>query len=199
MIFEDYDEPPQNNTNLYRVEVVGPSNFIPISPTLNNNGIFNFSYNGILNCSLTKTLNVTFNASDNQGNYQVTTIPIIVRGNSNEYPIYDGYKTIKVIYVDGYQNSSRNINLGSIYVNDSFDCIRNSRTYSVIHSSNGQTFYTLQDSLITSEILNPGFSTIRVNVTKPNRLSALSIINLEVESVDSESVRQASVIRIQGK
>jgi hypothetical protein len=144
-------------------------------------------------------LNVTFNASDNKGLYSITTIPIIVRGNSSSYPIYDGYKTIKIIYVNGYQNSLRNINLGSIYVNDLYDCVRDNRIYPERLINNGQTFITAPGFLSTPEALNPGSSTIRVNVTKPNISSAWSIINLEVESIDSEYVRQASTIRIQGE
>jgi hypothetical protein len=138
-------------------------------------------------------------SSDNKGLYSITTIPILVRGNSSGYPIYDGAKTITVIYVNGYQNSLRNVNLGSIYVNDSFDCVRDNRIYPEIRVSNGQIFNTSQGFLSTSEALEPGSSTIRVNVTKPNISSAWSTITLEVESVDSEYVRLASVIRIQGK
>jgi hypothetical protein len=48
--------------------------------------------------------------------------------------------------------------------------------------------------------LKPGFYTIQIDVTKPNvPSSALSTINLEIMSVDSEYVRQAITIRIQGK
>ena len=181
------------------MQIIGPSNFIPIGPTLSLNESFDFVYSGILNCSLTKNLNITFNASDSKGLYSITTIPIIVRGNSSGYPIYDGDKTIKVIYINGYQNSLRNINLGSIYVNDLYDCVRDNRIYPEILVSNGQIFNVSQGFLSTPEVLNPGSSTIRVNVTKPTISSAWSIINLEVESVDSEYVRQASTIRIQGK
>ncbi len=103
------------------------------------------------------------------------------------------------LYVNGYQNSLRNINLGSIYVNDVYDCVRDNRIYPERLINNGQTFITAPGFLSTPEALNPGASTIRVNVTKPNISSAWSIINLDVESIDSEYVRQAATIRIQGK
>jgi len=171
-----------------------------IGPTLSFNGSFDLVYNGTLNRILKKNLTVTFDASDNKNVSELTTISIVVCDQLNIYPISDGSKTIKVIYIDGYQNSLRNVDLGSIYVKDVNDWFRINRTYSIRDVSNRQTFSISQGLLRTSEILYPGFYTIRVDVTKPNVPSmALSTIHLEVMSVDSEYVRQASTIRIQGK
>ncbi|CAF5089763.1 unnamed protein product, partial [Rotaria sp. Silwood1] len=66
--------------------------------------------------------------------------------------------------------------------------------------SNGQIFNVSNGFLRTSEALYPGSYTIHVEVTKPNvTLSAFSKIYLEVETINSEYVREASTIRIQGK
>ena len=118
----------------------------------------------------------------------------------NPSPIFDASKTIKVIYVKGYENSLGNISLGSVFVQDTNDWFRNERIYSILSVSNGHNFNVSQGLLSTSDRLSPGFYTIRINVTKPNvPSSAIGIINLEVQSIDSEYVRQATTIRIQGK
>jgi hypothetical protein len=145
---------------------------------------------------------VTFNTSDSQNVFKITTISIIVSDKSNTYPIYDGYKTINVIYVNGYQNSLRDVDLGSIYVKDLNDWYRAKRTYLLRKEKDGDKFDISQEFLRTSSTLDPGSYTVRVDVTKsgaelPN--TALSTIDVQVESVDSEYVRQASTIRIQGK
>jgi len=115
-------------------------------------------------------------------------------------PISNGYKTITVIYVNGYINSLLNVPLGSIYVNDLNDWFRTSRTYSITSVSNGQIFSASQGLLSTSSPLYPGTYTIQVTVTKPIASStAVSTISLGVTSVDSEYVRQAATIRIQGE
>jgi hypothetical protein len=142
---------------------------------------------------------VTFNASDNKGYSAITSIPIIVGDVLSPYPISDGYKTISVIYVNGYMNSLINVALGSVYVNDLNDWFRTSRTYSVQDVSNGQSFSASQGLLSTSTALYPGSITVHVDVTKPiASSSAVSTINIGVTSVDSEYVRQAATIRIQG-
>ncbi|CAF3111050.1 unnamed protein product [Rotaria sp. Silwood2] len=200
VMFKDYDDPEQNNTIPYRVEIVPPSNFKLISPTLSFNGCYELIYNGILNRTLTKNLTVTFNASDNKGFCRITKIPIIIRDELNIYPISNGSKTIKVIYINEYQNSLRDIDLGSIYVNDLNDWFRADRIYSVKYVSNGQIFNVSNGFLRTSEVLYPGSYTIHVKVTKPTvTLSAFSTIDLEIETINSEYVREASTIRIQGE
>ncbi|CAF3673561.1 unnamed protein product [Rotaria sordida] len=200
VIFEDYDDPKENNTVPYTIKIVPPSNFKLIGPIINFNGSYQLIYNGILNRTLTKNLTVTFNASDNKGFSRITTIPIIIRDELNIYPISNGSKMIKVIYINDYQNSLRNIDLGSIYVNDLNDWFRADRIYSIKYVSNGQIFNVLQGFLRTSEVLYPGSYTIHVDVTKPNiGFSALSTIYLEVETINSEYVRQAATIRIQGE
>ncbi|CAF2958903.1 unnamed protein product [Rotaria sp. Silwood2] len=200
VIFTDYDDPTQNNTIPFRVEIISPSGFTLSGPTLNYDGIYQLTYNGILNRTITKNLSVTFNASDNKGYSAITTIPIIVGDILNAYPISNGFKTINTLYVNGYMNSLRNVPLGSIYVNDLDDWFPNSRTYSIRDVSNGQSFNTSQGLLSTSEVLYPGSYTIHVDVAKPIASStALSTIDLSVTSVDSEYVRQAATIRIQGE
>lgn len=157
-------------------------------------------YNGVLNRTSTKNFSVTFNASDNNRYFESTTISIIVCDGANIYRISDGSKTIKVIYVKDYQNSLRDVDLGSIYVQDLNDWYRANRIYSIRNVSNNQAFSISQGFLRTSNVLQPGFSTILVDVGKPEiGSSALSTIHLEVESIDSEYVRNALTIRIQGK
>ena len=157
------------------------------------------TYNGILNRTFNKNITVTFNASDNKGLSALTSIPIIVGDVLSLSPISDGYKTISVIYVNGYINSLINVPLGSVYVNDIDDWFRASRTYSIRDVSNGQKFSAAQGLLSTSNALYPGSYTVHVDVTKPNvPSSALATIDLGVTSVDSEYVRQAATIRIQG-
>ncbi|CAF4221106.1 unnamed protein product, partial [Rotaria magnacalcarata] len=115
-------------------------------------------------------------------------------------PISNGSKTIKVIYVNSYQNSLLNIDLGSVYVNDLNDWYRADRLYSIRRVSRGQIFNVSNGILSTAETLEPGSYTIDVDVTKPNiESSASSRIQLDVETINSEHVRQASTIRIQGK
>lgn len=145
-------------------------------------------------------MTVTFNASDARGFSQITTIPIIVRDVLNNYPITDGMKAINVIYVNGYGNSLRNVPLGSVFVNDLDDWYRGSRVYSTPISSNGQTFTVNQSFIQTPNLLSTGSTTIRVDVTKQNvPSSAVGTIDLAVTSVDSEFVREAATIRIQGE
>jgi len=97
-------------------------------------------------------------------------------------------------------NSLINVSLGSIYVNDLNDWFQASRTYSIRDASNGQRFSASQGLLSTPDALYPGTYTIHVDVTKPIASStALSTIDLKVRSVDSEYVRQAATIRIQGE
>ncbi|CAF1538150.1 unnamed protein product, partial [Rotaria sordida] len=200
VIFTDYDDPAQNNTIPFRVEILSPSGFTLSGPTLNYDGRYQLTYNGILNRTITKNLTVTFNASDNKGYSAITTIPIIVGDILNTYPISDGFKTINILYVNGYMNSLRNVPLGSVYVNDLDDWFRTSRTYSIRDVSNGQLFSASQGFLSTPEALYPGSYTIHVDVTKPIASStALSTIDLSVTGVDSEFVREAATIRIQGE
>jgi hypothetical protein len=200
VIFTDYDDPTQNNTVPFQVQIVSPSNFTLSGPTLSYNGIYTLTYNGVLNRTLTKNLTVTFNASDNKGFSALTTIPITVADVISTSPISAGLKTMTVIYVNGYMNSLRNVPLGSIFVNDVDDWDRASRTYSVQSVSNGQSFSATGGFLSTPAALYPGTYTINVLVTKPIASStATSTTNLGVTSVDSEYVRQAATIRIQGE
>jgi hypothetical protein len=152
-------------------------------------------YNGILNRTETKNLTVTFFTSDNKDYSQNTTVSIIVSDVLNEYKISDGLKTINIIYVNGYMNSIRNISLGSVFVNDLDDWFVSNRTY----STTGDTINVSGGMLSTSQAFYPGLYTIRVNVMKTYGLStAVSTININVKSIDSEYVRQAATIRIQG-
>ena len=188
-----------NNTVPFVVQVVSPSTFSLVGPTLNYNGIYQLVYNGVLNRTLATNLTVTFYASDNKGFSAITTIPIIVGDVLTSSPISDGFKTISVLYVNGYMNSLKNVPLGSIYVQDTDDWFQASRVYSVRDASNGQTFNTIEGQLSTSDVLYPGSYTIRVDVTKPIAASsALSTIDFAVTSIDSEYVRNAATIRIQG-
>ena len=199
MIFTDYDDPAQNNTVPFQVQIVSPSSF-SLSPSFSSTGIYALRYNGILNRTLAKNLTVTFNASDVKGLSQLTTISIVVRDMLSNAPISDGMKTISVIYANGYANSLRNVPLGSVFVNDPDDWFRDLRTYVIRDVSNGQAFTVPLGSLRTPDALSPGSSTIRVDVTKPNvPSSALGTIDLSVASVDSEYVRQAATIRVQGE
>jgi hypothetical protein len=96
-------------------------------------------------------------------------------------------------------NSLINVQLGSVYVNDVDDWDRASRTYAIQSVSNGQAFSASQGYLSTSAALYPGSYEVQVDVTKPNvPSSAVGTIDLSVQSVDSEYVRQAATIRIQG-
>jgi hypothetical protein len=167
---------------------------------LGSNRAYAFIYNGLLNRTLTKNFTVTFNASDNNRYFESTTISIIVCDGPFIYPISNGSKRIKVIYVKDYQNSLRDIDLGSIYVQDLNDWYRVNRIYSIRSVSNNQLFSISQGFLRTSSALQPGSSTVLVDVTKPEiGSSALSTIHLDAESIDSERVRNAVTIRIQGK
>ncbi|CAM4780128.1 unnamed protein product [Rotaria magnacalcarata] len=200
MIFQDYDDPEEDNTIPYRVNIVSPSNFELTGSTIKSKVSYKLLYNGILNRTLTKNLTVTFNASDNKGFNRITSIPIVISDDFNTYPISNGSKTIKVIYVNSYQNSLLNIDLGSVYVNDLNDWYRANRLYSIRRVSRGQIFNVSNGILSTAETLEPGSYTIDVDVTKPNiESSASSRIQLDVETINSEHVRQASTIRIQGE
>ena len=197
--FTDFDDPLNGNTIPFTVAVVSPSTF-SLSPASSTNPNFTLTYSGVLNRTVTKNLTVTINATDVRGRSTVTTIPIIVSDVPNNSPISNGFKTMNVIYVNGYQNSLQNVGLGSIYVVDSNDWFRANNVYSVRDVSNGQTFVVNQGLLNTPTPLYPGSYTIRVDVTKPSAASsALSTIDLGVTSVDSEFVRQAATIRVQGK
>ena len=199
VVFSDYDDPAQNNTLPFRIQIVSPSTFTLSGPTLNFNDTYTLTYNGVLNRTITKNLTVTFNASDNRGLSAISTIPIIVGDTLSATPISDGFKTITVLYVNGYGNSIRNVPLGSVYVQDPDDWYRASRTYAVRDVSNGQAFSAAGGFLSTPDPLNPGSYTVRVDVTKPIASStALSTTDIGVASVDSEFVRQAATIRIKG-
>ncbi|CAF0857241.1 unnamed protein product [Adineta ricciae] len=196
----DIDRRPQNNTVPFQVQIVSPSTFFLSGPTLNYNGTYQLTYNGVLNRTVTKNLTVTFNASDNKGFSAISSIPIIVGDVLNNYPISNGYKTVTVIYANGYINSLINVPLGSVFVNDPDDWYIASRSYSVRSASNGQTFTINQGYLRTSSPLYPGSATVLVDVTKSNvPSSAVGTMEVGVQSVDSEWVRQAATIRIQGE
>ena len=167
-----------------------------VLPTINNEENFTLIYNGILNRTEIKNLTVTLLTSNNQGFSQTITISIIVSDVLNDYKLSDGLKTIDIIYVDGYMNSIKNISLGSVFVHDLDDWFHSNRIYSI----NSEIFTVSQGILRTSEVLYPGLYTVYVNVTKMDGLStALSTMNINIKSIDSESIRQAAVIRIQGK
>ena len=200
VIFTDFDDPAQGNTVPFRVQVVSPSTFVVSEPTSSYDGNYTLTYNGVLDRSTTKNLSVTLNASDARGFSTVTTIPIVVADVPSATPISDGYKTINVIYVNGYMNSLRNVPLGSIYVQDLDDWFRADRVYAFRDATNGLTFNTVNGLLSTSDALYPGTTTVRVDVTKPIASStALSTTELGVTSIDSEYVRKAATIRIQGE
>lgn len=199
VVFSDYDDPAQNNTLPFQIQIVSPLTFTLSGPTLNFNDTYTLTYNGVLNRTITKNLTVTFNASDNRGLSAISTIPIIVGDTLSPSPISDGFKTITVLYANGYGNSIRNVPLGSVYVQDQDDWYRASRTYAVRDVSNGQAFSAAGGFLSTPDPLNPGSYTVRVDVTKPIASStALSTTDIGVASVDSEFVRQAATIRIRG-
>ncbi|CAF1053785.1 unnamed protein product [Adineta ricciae] len=198
--FTDYDDPAQNNTVPFQIQIVSPSTFSLSGPTLNYNGTYRLTYNGVLNRTVTKNLTVTFNANDNKGFSAISSIPIIVGDVLNSYPISNGYKTVTVIYVNGYINSLINVPLGSVYINDPDDWYIGSRSYSVRSAGNGQTFTVDQGYLVTSSPLYPGSATVLVDVTKSNvPSSAVGTMEVGVQSVDPEWVRQAATIRIQGE
>ncbi|CAF1128287.1 unnamed protein product, partial [Didymodactylos carnosus] len=158
-------------------------------------------YNGILNRTQTKNITVSINASDVQGVSQVWSIPIIVRPTTNNYGLADGYKTISVLYVNGYNNALTNQALGSIHVNDLDDWSRATNSYQVISSTAG-TFTAngsgLNGYLAASSTLYPGSYTVQTRVVK-NSFTATGTVDLDVQSVDSEFVRQAATIRIQSE
>lgn len=202
VVFSDYDDPAQGNTIPFRIQIVSPSTFSLSGPSLNFNDTYTLTYNGILNRTITKNLTVTFNASDNKGLSAITTIPIIVGDTLSNSPISDGFKTITVLYANGYGNSIRNVPLGSVYVQDPDDWFRVNRAYAVRDVSNGQAFSAAGGLLSTPDPLNPGSYTVRVDVTKSTispSSSALSTTDIGVSSVDTEFIRQAATIRIQGE
>ncbi|CAF4265243.1 unnamed protein product [Rotaria magnacalcarata] len=131
-----------------------------------------------------------------------TSIPIIVGDVPNNDPISNGLKTITIIYVNNYQESLQSVNLGSVYVVNSNDWFLAANGYSVLDVSNGQTFNVYQGFLSTPTSLYPGSYTVRIQVIKnlaSGQSTAISTINIGVRSIDSEFVRQASTIRIQGE
>ncbi|UJR37810.1 hypothetical protein I4U23_030500 [Adineta vaga] len=199
IVFEDYDDHELNHTFPFTVEILQPLN-VTITRRLDSNTSYDLVYNGVLNCTETKYLIVTINASDVQGVSKITKISIKVRGNqTSDYAISAGTKTIEIIYVDGYQNSIRNTELGSVYVNGLNSCAQDDRTCSIDNVSNGKNFSVLNCSLMTSDVLDPGFLTVKVNVIKPNTQIALSTMELNIGSVKSEKVQEAATIRIKGK
>ncbi|CAF4941322.1 unnamed protein product, partial [Rotaria magnacalcarata] len=76
-----------NNTVPFIVQIVSPTTFTLVGPTLNYNGTYQLMYNGILNRTSTKNLTVTFNGTDVKGFSAVTTISVIVGDVLNSYPI----------------------------------------------------------------------------------------------------------------
>lgn len=180
--------------------MVSPTNFQLLNATQSDEKFRVFEYLGPLNRSLTKSFNVTLNLTDSGRLFGVRKFSIIVCDDANTYPISDGSKTIKVIYVDGYQNTLQNADLSSVYVQDLNDWFRADRTYSVRSVSNNQIFNIDKGNLNTPDILSPGTINIVVDVRKPDiGSSAVSTIRMEIQSVDSEYVRKALAIRIRGK
>ena len=197
--FADYDDPVASNTKPYTVVVVSPKNLRLLSATQSNEDIRSFEYLGPLNRTSTKNFSVTLNISDNGGLFGVRTFSIIVCDDANIYPLSDGSKSIKVIYVEGYQNSLRDANLGSVYVQDLNDWFRAERTYSIRPVANNQLFNIIQGNLYIANSSSPGSINLLVDVRKPDiDSSAVSEITIDIQSVDSEYVRQAVTIRIQG-
>jgi hypothetical protein len=194
--FTDFDDPAQGNTLPFRVQVVSPPEFFLREPPLSTSGNYTLCYRGTLNRTTTKSLTVTFNATDSRGFSQVTAIPVIVADVESNSPISNGLKTINVVYVNGYGNSLINVPLGSVFVNDADEWFRANRVYTV---RDRQTFSAAQGLLSTSTPLNPGSTTVLVDVTKPIAASsAVGTVDINVANVDSEFVRQAATIRISG-
>ena len=199
--FTDFDDYTLNNTVPFTVQVISPPQFT-LLPTSSFNTTFVLQYNGILNRATTKNLTVTIMGTDVRQFSVNTSIPIVVSDTPNNDPIADASKTINAVYVDNYENTLDNVNLGSVYVVNSDDWFLAANGYSVLSVSNGQTFTINQGFLNTPTSLNPGSYTVRVQVTKylaSGQPAAISTINIQVTSIDSEFVRVASTIRIQGE
>ncbi|CAF2072701.1 unnamed protein product [Rotaria magnacalcarata] len=201
MTFTDFDDYAFNNTVPFTAQVISPPQFMLI-PTLSFNGTFTLQYNGILSRTVTKNVTVTMMGTDVKQFSVNTSIPIIVGDVPNNDPISNGLKTITIIYVNNYQESLQSVNLGSVYVVNSNDWFLAANGYSVLDVSNGQTFNVYQGFLSTPTSLYPGSYTVRIQVIKnlaSGQSTAISTINIGVRSIDSEFVRQASTIRIQGE
>ncbi|CAF4544432.1 unnamed protein product [Rotaria socialis] len=201
MIFTDFDDYAFNNTVPFTVQVISPPQFTLI-PTLSFNGTCTLQYNGILSRSVAKNVTVTMMGTDVKQFSVNISIPIIVGDVPNNDPISDGSKTITIIYVNNYQESLQSVNLGSVYVVNSNDWFLAANGYSVLDVSNGQTFNVSQGFLSTPTLLYPGSYTVHIQVKKnlvSGQSAAISTINIGVTSIDSEFVRQASTIRIQGE
>lgn len=198
--FTDPDDSALSYNQSYTIVVISPTNFKARNPTFSREQIRRFQYEGTLNRSVTKYFTVTLNATDSEGVFGVRTFSIIVCDQSNTYPISDGLKSIKVIYVQGYENSLRNANLGSVYFQDLNDWFRAQRTYAIRPDGKNPTFNIIEGNLYTPEVLSPRSLEILVDVTKPSiQSSAVSTIQMDVVNIDSEYVRNALTIRIRGK
>ena len=194
--FIDFDDASLGHTTPFEVRVLASQLFIS-RPTSTDNGTVELMYIGVLNRTLTKNLTVTFNATDNGGVSRTSETSIIVGDRPDQSPISDGYKTIDIIYVKGYANSLKNVDLGSVFVENSDDWFLADNDYAII----GSSIFRISEGLLrTPAELFPGFYTVNVDVTKriqpPSK--ARSTISLQVTTVDSEFIRQAATLRIQG-
>ena len=198
--FTDPDDSTLSYNQSYSIVVISPTNFKSQDATFSREQTRRFQYEGTLNRSIAKYFTVTLKATDGEGVSGVRTFSIIVCDQSNTYPISNGLKSIKVIYVQGYQNSIQNANLGSVYVQDLNDWFRDNRTYAIRPDSKNPTFNISEGNLYTPEILSPRSLNIIVDVTKSSiQSSAVSTIQMDVVNIDSEYVRNALTIRIRGK
>ena len=194
--FVDFDDPFLNHTIPFEIQLISPASFIS-RPTLTYNGTVELTYYGVLNRTLTKNLTVTFNATDSGGVSGTSELTIIVGDRQDQSPISDGYKTVEILYVKGFENSLKNLDLGSVFVENSDDWFLAANTYRIINSS---IFSISQGFLRTSANLSTGFYTVRVEVTKPTQRpsTAVSTISVQVIEMESESARQAATLRIEG-
>ena len=194
--FVDYDDASLGHTTPFEVHVLTSQLFIS-RPTSTDNGTVELVYTGVLNRTLVTNLTVTFNATDNGGVSRISEMSIIVGDRPDQSSISDGHKTIDIIYVKGYANSLKNVDLGSVFVENSDDWFLADNNYAIIGSS---IFRIFEGFLRTPAELSPGFYTVNVDVTKRIQppSTARSTISLQVTTVDSEFARQAATLRIQG-
>ena len=202
IVFTDFDDYILNNTVPFTVQRISPPEFL-LTPTVSYNDTFTLQYNGVLSRTVAKNLTVTITATDAKQFSVNTSIPIIVGDLPSNTPMADASKTVSVVYVNNYQSSTRSVGLGSVYVSNPDDWFLAANEYSVISVSSGQTFTVSQGFLNTPAALYPGSYTVRVRVKKypisDQSSTAISTITIGVTSIDSEFVRQASTIRIQGE